>query len=586
MTLSSSGFSPFTVVTGTFMLCIQPLISDDFSCITSYESLKTFIADSKSIDFQKLSAGECHSFPKPNIPRSLRFSPPVWLGLVCVRKSLEAPYSSPYEVIARCLNLFTLKLSSSTKSVPINHLKPAFISSLVLTKQQPTCPSKALPSPTSSQPSLPCPTVSSPEPPPVALNIRPRLIPFRILLSGCSEGLCDIYWCDVGAVKDLCEYNGFDGSFKICHFLNHYELTRKNLIVKNLKRWKKQFERSSGKIGIEKFDFFPTTYELPNEYHLFVEEFKRNPGTIWIMKPAAKSQGKGIFLFCKLKDITDWRKNEFSSHDQSKEKEVSETYVVQKYIENPYLIGGCKFDLRVYVLVTSYNPLKVWLYRDGFARFSGTRFSMDNIQDMHVHLTNVAVQKTTAEYDVEKGCKWSIKRLIQYLTARHNSSVVDTLLQEMNNIIITTLQSVQKVMINDKHCFELYGYDILIDDNFKPWLIEVNASPSLTATNNEDYNLKYSLLEDVFNVIDLENRHLLYLRIIKKKPSRFCVMDLFFRLTGNEKRVGGFDLLWNDGLVYADHVNGFAAKIGATSPVNSFLVGRFLIAHKARVYFP
>ena len=45
-----------------------------------------------------------------------------------------------------------------------------------------------------------------------------------------------------------------------------------------------------------------------SEYHIFVEEFKKNPGKIWIMKPVAKSQGKGIFLFRKLKDITDWKK--------------------------------------------------------------------------------------------------------------------------------------------------------------------------------------------------------------------------------------------------------------------------------------
>jgi len=47
---------------------------------------------------------------------------------------------------------------------------------------------------------------------------------------------------------------------------------------------------------------------LQTEYHMFVEEFKKNPGQIWIMKPVAKSQGKGIFLFRKLKDIVDWKK--------------------------------------------------------------------------------------------------------------------------------------------------------------------------------------------------------------------------------------------------------------------------------------
>lgn len=45
-----------------------------------------------------------------------------------------------------------------------------------------------------------------------------------------------------------------------------------------------------------------------SEYHIFVEEFKKQPGLTWIMKPAAKSQGKGIFLFRKLRDITEWKK--------------------------------------------------------------------------------------------------------------------------------------------------------------------------------------------------------------------------------------------------------------------------------------
>ena len=49
------------------------------------------------------------------------------------------------------------------------------------------------------------------------------------------------------------------------------------------------------------------------EYHMFVEEFKRKPGTIWIMKPAGRAQGKGIFLFTELKDITDWKKVSNSS---------------------------------------------------------------------------------------------------------------------------------------------------------------------------------------------------------------------------------------------------------------------------------
>ncbi|XP_005096344.1 probable tubulin polyglutamylase TTLL9 isoform X2 [Aplysia californica] len=337
-------------------------------------------------------------------------------------------------------------------------------------------------------------------------------------------------WCDRDWLNTQEEYNYFPENSKVSHFRNFYELTRKNLMVKNLKRLRRSLEREAGKAEAQKCDFFPSTYELPSEYHIFVDEFRRCPGTIWIMKPIAKSQGKGIFLFRKLKDITDWKRGvEYQPPIQSVgdgAPQQIETYVVQRYIENPYLIGGRKFDIRVYVLVTSYSPLKAWLYRAGFARFANTRYSLDSIDDNYVHLTNVAIQKTAPDYDPEKGCKWSTQQLRQYLTAKHGQTAVKALFQQMTNIFVLSLQSCQRVIINDKHCFELYGYDILIDSNLKPWLIEINASPSLTASSKEDYELKFGLLNDVLNVLDLENK-----------------------LSGKEKRIGLFDLMWDNGPV-------------------------------------
>lgn len=325
----------------------------------------------------------------------------------------------------------------------------------------------------------------------------------------------DIYWCDREWLKDNYDHTYFQEHVKLSHFRNHYELTRKNLMVKNLRRMRKALERENGKGAGLVYDFYPTTFELPSEYHIFVEEFKRCPGHIWIMKPVARSQGKGIFLFKKLKDITDWKKGEYQANPDPAAP-TPETYVVQRYIHNPYLISSRKFDIRVYVLVTSYNPLKVWLYRNGFARFSNTRYSLESIDDSYVHLTNVAIQKTAPDYDPEKGCKWSTQQLRRYLTGRHGTDVAAKCFADMDNIFIRSLQSVQKVIINDKHCFELYGYDIMLDEHLKPWLIEVNAAPSLTASNKEDYELKFGLLTDVMNIVDLEGR-----------------------LSGREKRVGG-----------------------------------------------
>lgn len=65
------------------------------------------------------------------------------------------------------------------------------------------------------------------------------------------------------------------------------QLTRKNLMVKNLKRYQKNLEKDAGRVEAIKCDFYPCTFALPSEYHLFVEEFNRSPGSIWIMKPVS-----------------------------------------------------------------------------------------------------------------------------------------------------------------------------------------------------------------------------------------------------------------------------------------------------------
>ena len=75
-------------------------------------------------------------------------------------------------------------------------------------------------------------------------------------------------------------------------------------MVKNLKRYKKDIEKENILLGFKddnlSFDFYPATYILPGEYSLFVEEFHRNPNLTYIVKPASRCQGKGIFLLRKI----------------------------------------------------------------------------------------------------------------------------------------------------------------------------------------------------------------------------------------------------------------------------------------------
>jgi tubulin polyglutamylase TTLL1 len=105
-----------------------------------------------------------------------------------------------------------------------------------------------------------------------------------------------------------------------------------------------------------------------DEYAIFLDEFQKNPNATWIVKPNNKSQGYGIFL---LKKINQLKKIVPGANLNAAFKglNMNETYVISRYVDNPLLIGGKKFDLRLYCLVTSYRPIKAYIYDEGFGRF-------------------------------------------------------------------------------------------------------------------------------------------------------------------------------------------------------------------------
>eukprot|EP00931_Biecheleriopsis_adriatica_P076601 TRINITY_DN50293_c0_g1_i1.p1 TRINITY_DN50293_c0_g1~~TRINITY_DN50293_c0_g1_i1.p1 ORF type:complete len:534 (+),score=112.57 TRINITY_DN50293_c0_g1_i1:142-1743(+) len=346
-----------------------------------------------------------------------------------------------------------------------------------------------------------------------------------------------IFWTDKDWIHSFFDKIHLDPHQHVNHFLNHYELTRKDLLVKNMKRMKRQCEKEGRHDEAAKYNICPVTFVVPQEYSMFVEEFKKWTGATWIMKPVGRSQGSGIFLINKLAQTQQWKpKQDWSTKpknekDPEDNEEGPELYVVQKYVESPLLIGGKKFDMRLYVCVTSYQPLTVYMHRGGFCRFSMSRYSSDksNLSDLGSHLTNVAVQKHSGKAAYKRtGAKWDVNNLKTYLLTTVGLATVNRLFSDIEAIVIHSLLSVQKVMINDKHCFELYGYDILIDTDYKPWLLEVNASPSLTANTMADYDMKFGLLDDVLTLLDIEKY-----------------------LAGSELQIGGFDLLYRDGYRYS-----------------------------------
>lgn len=179
------------------------------------------------------------------------------------------------------------------------------------------------------------------------------------------------------------------------------------------------------------------------------------------------------------------------------------------------LVDGFKFDLRLYVAVTSFDPLVFYLYEEGLARFATIKYdrNLRNLRNTCMHLTNYSVNKKNDKYvkctdpEVENyGNKWSISALLKYLSARG----VDTfsLMMSVEEVIIKSLLAVESPLASASrmfvpfrgNCFELFGFDILIDDTYKPWVLECNLSPSLDCDALIDVKVKSNMISDLLTL--------------------------------------------------------------------------------------
>lgn len=275
--------------------------------------------------------------------------------------------------------------------------------------------------------------------------------------------------------------------------LNHYpksaSITKKDCLVRNLRRMK-------GVHGAGVYNFSPMSFNLPNDYTRYVAEYgklkaKTDPKLFcWICKPADLSRGRGIFLF---RDIS--------------ELQYDCNAVVQQYIANPLLIGGYKFDIRLYVAVPSFHPLTIYMFQEGIVRFSTEKYDLSMLSNIFAHLTNTSINIHGPSYTADKerigpGCKWTITQLRYYL---HQNNIDDRLLwAKIINIVILTLLIQAPQVPKERNCYELYGFDILVDDTLKPWLLEVNFSPALNADCQVDFMVKKPMVHNLMDMLNFK----------------------------------------------------------------------------------
>ncbi|CAF1176351.1 unnamed protein product [Adineta steineri] len=301
----------------------------------------------------------------------------------------------------------------------------------------------------------------------------------------------NVYWTDTSVgIERVAQMKKWQ---KINHFPGMSEVCRKDFLTRNMSRMLKMFPKE--------YSFYPKAWCLPADYADFAKYCSEKKYRTYISKPDVGCQGRGIFL----------------TKHPGRDIKPTDNFVVQVYVNRPFLIDGYKFDLRVYVAVTSCDPFRIFVYKDGLARFTTHNYeepSSSNCKDIFMHLTNYAIQKRSDDFirDEDTGTKRRITTINRWLV-EHGYDIVK-LWADIDDVIIKVMISAHAVLKHNYRacfphhyrgsaCFEILGFDILLDRKLKPYVLEVNHSPSFTTDSKLDREIKDALIYDTILLLNM-----------------------------------------------------------------------------------
>ena len=294
------------------------------------------------------------------------------------------------------------------------------------------------------------------------------------------------------------------------HFANIEPLCTKNGLLTSLKSYYPPL-----KLGC--FDATPTTFVCTSNtkdksWQAFVEHFKdiarkkmklisipwkHCSENMWILKPTNSNQGRGIEVFKELTKIKSFMRG----------KPKGEEWIFQKYLERPLLLWGRKFDIRVWVTVT--ENFEIYIHNEGYLRTSSESYTtdLDNTKNggttkSMVHLTNFCMQKhgpNVGKY--EDGNTLSFKEFQQYLDDFHADDQVNfrhEIFPRVKQLCVDAILSAHLELEEGnkgRHSAELFGFDFMVDEDYRTWLIEVNTNPFLGTQNEWHGKLVSDMIE-------------------------------------------------------------------------------------------
>ncbi|XP_021446272.1 tubulin polyglutamylase TTLL11 isoform X1 [Oncorhynchus mykiss] len=315
-----------------------------------------------------------------------------------------------------------------------------------------------------------------------ALKLSIRQLKWKEFPVG-RRSACDIYWHGVSFHDNDNIISG-----QVNKFPGMIEMLRKINLTRAVRTMQELFP--------EEYNFYPRSWILPEEYQLFSTQISlAKDGDVsqkptFIIKPDGGSQGDGIYL---IRDPGDLRVIAGSHTKQS---------VVQEYIHKPLLIDKLKFDIRLYVLVKSLEPLEIYIAKEGLSRFCTEPYqepSQKNLSHVFMHLTNYSLNVQSGNFVHSDSLSSGSKRTFSSVLYRLASKGVD-IKKVWSDIISLVIKTIIALVPELKvyyqadippgkpgpTCFQILGFDILLMKNLKPVLLEVNANPSMRIEHEQE----------------------------------------------------------------------------------------------------